>query len=173
MPAQKFLAHDGSGGIQEVVSVQTGGAPSADKVPSLDANGRLDVTMMPSGVGADTSVVVASGALAAGDFVNLFNDGGTAKVRKADASSNVAPAHGFVLAAVTDGGAMPRSTGRAPIPPSPARPRVRCSLAPLPVPPRPLPPPPPARSSRNLALPSPQRRSTSSRIPRSCWPKPV
>lgn len=104
MPAQKFLAHDGSGGIQEVVSVQTGGAPSADKVPSLDANGRLDVTMMPSGVGADTSVVVASGALAAGDFVNLFNDGGTAKVRKADASSNVAPAHGFVLAAVTDGG---------------------------------------------------------------------
>lgn len=104
MPGQKILTHDGSGGIQEVVTVQTGGAPSADKVPSLDASGRLDATMMPAGIGADTAVVVASGALAAGDFVNLFNDGGTAKVRKADATSNVAPAHGFVLAAVSDGG---------------------------------------------------------------------
>ena len=99
---EKFIQHDAAGGLREVEGVETGGAPSANRIPSLDANGQLDVTMLPTGIGADTAVITASGALAAGDFVNLFDDGGSFAVRKADASSAATQAHGFVLDAVAD-----------------------------------------------------------------------
>jgi hypothetical protein len=59
--------------------------------------------MMPTGIGADTTSAPASENLAAGDFVNLWSDGGTLKARKADASTTGKEAHGFVLAAVTSG----------------------------------------------------------------------
>lgn len=101
--ADKFLQHDAAGGLREVEGANTGGAGQANKIPALDASGRLDATMMPTGIGAETSVLIAFGALAAGDFVNVFNDAGVMKVRKADASSNVAPANGFVLAASLTG----------------------------------------------------------------------
>lgn len=101
--ADKYLKHGGDGSFTEVEGVVTGGAPSANKIPALDASGRLDATMMPTGIGAETTDLVAFGNLAAGDFVNVFNDSGVSKVRKADASSSVAPANGFVLAAVTAG----------------------------------------------------------------------
>jgi hypothetical protein len=80
------------------------GASDAAKVPILDASGRLDASFLPVGVGSDTSVVVASEALAAGDLVNVWNDAGTGKVRKADASAPGKPAHGFVLLAVAAAG---------------------------------------------------------------------
>ncbi len=99
----KFLQHDAAGGFREVEATATGGAGQASKIPALDLSGRLDPTMMPTGIGAETSAIEAFGALAAGDFVNVFNDGGIAKVRKADASTGVAPANGFVLAAYTTG----------------------------------------------------------------------
>lgn len=99
----KFLQHDAAGGFREVEATATGGAGQASKIPALDLSGRLDATMMPTGIGAETSAIEAFGALAAGDFVNVFNDGGIAKVRKADASTGVAPANGFVLSAYTAG----------------------------------------------------------------------
>lgn len=76
-------------------------ASAANKVVKLDGSGKLDVTVMPTGIGADTASIVASEALAAGDLVNIWNDAGTAKVRKADASTAGKEAHGFVLAAVS------------------------------------------------------------------------
>lgn len=75
-------------------------ASAANKLVKLDATGRLDNTLMPVGVGADTASIVASEALAAGDLVNIWNDAGTAKVRKADGSASGKEAHGFILAAV-------------------------------------------------------------------------
>lgn len=99
----KFLQHDAAGGFREVEATAVGGAGQANKIPALDLSGRLDTTMMPTGIGAETSAIEAFGALAAGDFVNVFNDGGIAKVRKADASTGVAPANGFVLAAYLTG----------------------------------------------------------------------
>lgn len=99
----KFLQHDAAGGFREVEATATGGAGKANKIPALDLSGRLDSTMMPTGIGAETSALEAYGNLAAGDFVNVFNDGGVMKVRKADASSAVAPANAFVLSAYTAG----------------------------------------------------------------------
>lgn len=79
------------------------GASSAGAVVQLDSTGRVSSTMMPTGIGADTASLVASEALAAGDFVSIWNDAGTAKVRKADATTAGKEAHGFVLAAVSAG----------------------------------------------------------------------
>ncbi len=75
------------------------GAADAGKIAQLDGSGRLDSTLLPVGVGADTAIIVASEALAAGDFVNVWNSTG-AKVRKADATVAGKEAHGFVLTAV-------------------------------------------------------------------------
>jgi hypothetical protein len=93
----KYITQTG-GQLTEVAAATAGGAPDAGKIPELDGSGRLASGMMPTGIGADTAVLAASEALAAGDLVNVWNDAGTAKVRKADAATNK-PAHGFVLAA--------------------------------------------------------------------------
>lgn len=83
--------------------VVSAGAGDAGKLAQLDANGKLDNSVMPTGIGADVTVLVASEALAANDFVNIWNDAGTAKVRKTDAATPGKHAHGFVLAAVSTG----------------------------------------------------------------------
>ena len=79
------------------------GAGDAGKVAALDGAGRLSSTMMPAGFGDDTVIVVASEALSAGNVVNIWNDAGTPKVRKADATTAGKEAHGFVLEAVSSG----------------------------------------------------------------------
>lgn len=102
MPAKKLLRLV-SGAITEVFGVQAStGAANAGDIVSLDDTGRIDNTMMPVGIGADTAIIAASEALAAGDYVNVWNSTG-AKVRKADATVAGKEAHGFVLAAVTSG----------------------------------------------------------------------
>jgi hypothetical protein len=100
----KYLAHS-AGNLTEVVTPTTSaGAADAGKIIGLDASGRLDVSVMPTGIGADTQVITASEALAAGDFVNVHESTG-AKVRKASAASVATEAHGYVLAAVASAGA--------------------------------------------------------------------
>lgn len=84
-----------------VLNATVSAAPN--KTVKTDASGRLDPTVMPVGIGADTAVIVASEALAAGDLVNIWNSAGEAKARKADGSVAGKAAHGFVLAAVSSG----------------------------------------------------------------------
>lgn len=79
------------------------GAGDAGKLVSLDSSGRIDTSMMPTGIGADTKALTTSEPLSSGDLVNVWNDGGTVKVRKADATSAGKEAHGFVLAAFGSG----------------------------------------------------------------------
>lgn len=79
------------------------GAGDTGKVVALDSTGRIDTSMMPVGVAADTAAITTSEALAAGDFVNIWNSTGP-KVRKADATTAGKKAMGFVLAAFTSGG---------------------------------------------------------------------
>ena len=50
-----------------------------------------------------TEVFIASENLSAGNFINKWNDSGTAKARKADATTEGKQADGFVLVAVTIG----------------------------------------------------------------------
>lgn len=100
----KYLEHDGAGGAREVNAATTGGAPDANKIPQLDANGKFTAAMMPSGIGADSQVFQASENLSAGDLVNIWSSTGAFRVRRADASGGTAKkAMGYVLAAVTSG----------------------------------------------------------------------
>jgi hypothetical protein len=93
-----------SGGVPTDANANAASAGAADagKLVKLDAGGKIDPTQMPAGIGAETRVMVASEALAAGDLVNIHSSSG-AKVRKADATSAGKEAHGFVLGAVANG----------------------------------------------------------------------
>lgn len=99
----KFLKRDATSGVvTEEATATTGGTGDALKVPSLDAQGRLTAEMMPVGIGADNKVVPASEALSAYDLVNLWDDAGTLKARKADAAT-AKQADGYVVAALSIG----------------------------------------------------------------------
>lgn len=100
MTTNKFLTI--AAGIRTLVTAiaTSAGAGDANKIVATSSDGRLDASLMPTGIGAATITVVASEALTAGDFVNIHDSTG-AKVRKAD-SSNGRVAHGFVLAAVAN-----------------------------------------------------------------------
>ena len=80
------------------------GAGDVGKFPQLDASGRVDSTVLPVGVGADTAVITTSEALAAGAYVNVWSSTG-AKARNADATVAGKYAMGFVLAAFGAGAA--------------------------------------------------------------------
>jgi hypothetical protein len=99
----KVLRHN-AGRIQELATIQTSaGAADADKIPSLDAQGRLDASMMPTGIGADTANLQASEAIGAGDKINIHDVAGAFRMRRADAAAAGKEADGFVISAVASG----------------------------------------------------------------------
>lgn len=104
MAGDKYL-YNNAGVVTEKAAIQTSaGAGDAGKHVALDSTGKLDASFMPVGIAADTAVLVASEALAAGDLVNVWNSSGSFRVRKADATAAGKEAHGFVLAAVLNAG---------------------------------------------------------------------
>lgn len=82
-----------------VVSI---GAGDAGEVVALDSSGKLDVSVLPTGVGPNVKVILASENIAAGKYINIYDNAGTPNVRLAD-NSNSREAHGFLLDAVTSG----------------------------------------------------------------------
>lgn len=102
MAAKKFLRLVAGVFTEIAATVTSSGSSNDGDLVALDSSGRLDNSVMPVGIGADTKSITASEALAAGDWVNVWNSTG-AKVRKADATTAGKEAHGFVLAAVSSG----------------------------------------------------------------------
>ena len=102
MAAKKFLRLVNGVLTEIAATVTSSGASSDGDLVALDSSGRLDNSVMPIGIGADTKTIAASESLAAGDWVNVWSSTG-AKVRKADATTAGKEAHGFVLAAVSSG----------------------------------------------------------------------
>jgi len=92
-------------GVKTLVTAisASSGVGDAGKILALDSTGRIDSTMMPVGIGADTKSLVASEALSAGNLVNIWDDAGVAKARKADSTAAGKEAVGFVLAGVALG----------------------------------------------------------------------
>jgi hypothetical protein len=101
--ADKFIRNNAGVLTEKEATVVSAGSGDAGEIVALDGTGRLDLTVMPVGIGPDVSQIVASENLAAGDFVNVWNDAGTAKVRKADATTTGKFCNGYVLASVTSG----------------------------------------------------------------------
>lgn len=87
---------------REATVVSTGAAEAGDIV-ALDGTGRLDITVMPLGVTAETTVCVAVEAIAQGEWVNLYLNGAVLNARLSDAN-NGRPINGFVNANVILGG---------------------------------------------------------------------
>lgn len=92
-------------GIWNLVSglVSSGGVGDAGKLVQTDSGGRLDPSLMPTGVLSQVKILPASEDLSGGDFVNIWDDEGTAKARLADGSTTGKEAHGFVKAAALSG----------------------------------------------------------------------
>jgi hypothetical protein len=104
--ADKYLILDSSGvAYREVeATVQSRGTQDAGEILALDSSGKIDPSVLPTGVGADILVAPASEVLAAGDWLNAWNDAGTVKFRKADASSGIGKrATHFTLGATAAG----------------------------------------------------------------------
>lgn len=97
----KFLTRNSTTGRTEENSGVTTSAGAGDvgKLPQLDATGKLDTSVMPSGIGAESESATATEPLSAGDFVNIYDNVGVKSVRKADGTTPGKEANGFVLAA--------------------------------------------------------------------------
>ena len=104
MATSKYIRNNAGALTEESALDSSAGAGDAGKIVALDAAGRIASNMMPVGIGADTQSITASEALAAGDLVNVWDNGG-ARVRKADATIAGKEAHGFVLSAVASAAA--------------------------------------------------------------------
>ena len=101
--ADKYIKISNGQLTEQEAKASSSGASDAGKIAALNNLGKVDDTMLPSGIGADVIIVPASENLSAGDFVNIWNDGGTARARKADATTSGKRAFGFVLIGVTAG----------------------------------------------------------------------
>jgi hypothetical protein len=98
--AIKPLTLNTDGSLLEITPPTTSvGAGSAGQIPALGSSGQLDISFMPTGIGADTQIITASESLSAGDFVHIWNNSGVANVQKALAADETKPANGFVLSA--------------------------------------------------------------------------
>lgn len=101
--ADKYIYNNAGTLTEKALITSSAGAGDSGKGIALDTTGKLDPSFMPVGITAPTAVILASEALAAGDLVNIYNNSGTANVRKADASTSGKEAHGFVLSGVSSG----------------------------------------------------------------------
>lgn len=84
-------------------TVISSGSSSAGKVTALNSAGQLDLSVLPTGVGPDTQSILASEAISAGAYINIWSNSGTANIRNADNTTSGKEAHGFVLSAVSSG----------------------------------------------------------------------
>jgi len=100
----KYLAINSNGqNVLTEANATSSGASDAGKIAALNANGKLDESLLPPGIGAEVTVLPAFEALNANDIVSVFQDSGTWKARKADATDVTKAAVGFVTAATTAG----------------------------------------------------------------------
>ena len=99
----KYLKQNGATLKEVPFLVTSAGAGDAGKAVALDGTGHLDVSVMPVGIGADTKPLMASENMTAGCYVNVWNDTGVFKIRKADGSVAGKHAHGFILTGVSLG----------------------------------------------------------------------
>lgn len=104
--AAKTLLRLVSGKLKAIqATIISAGAGNDGDIVALDSSGKFDVSVLPVGVGPDVKNMVTSENLAAGDYVNIYDNVGTITARLAD-NSNGRNCHGFVKDAVTSPAAV-------------------------------------------------------------------
>jgi len=98
----RFVDYIGGVLTQVKALVTSTGVADANKVVATGADGKLDESLMPASLTLQVKVLPATEDIAAGDFVNVFDDAGTVSVRLADASAE-RPADGYVKAGALTG----------------------------------------------------------------------
>jgi hypothetical protein len=104
--ADKIPALNGSGVLDPTLlnaKASSAGAGDANKVVMLGADGKIDSTMFNASGNSNSKDMTTSEALSAGNWVNIHDVSGSARVRKADAASPGKPVMGYVLAAAASG----------------------------------------------------------------------
>ena len=102
--ANKFLALDQFGDEVELLGLETsGGVADAHKVVATGPDGRVDLSIMPSGFGSDIEPIISSEAISAGDWINVYDHVGTRTCRKASNLDNTKPVAGFAKASFASG----------------------------------------------------------------------
>lgn len=99
--AKRYLTKESGVTVLKEAKATSSGAPDAGELAALGSDGKFHISLMPTGIGAQTKVLPASESLSAGNMVNIWDDSGTLKVRKADASSAAKSAHGFIIESYT------------------------------------------------------------------------
>lgn len=99
----KYLTNENGRMVEKMGVEASAGAGSAGGLPQLDSAGKLDSSVMPTGLGDDSQTVDASENISAPAFVNIWNDGGTPKVRAADATTEGKEVVGYITTAATTG----------------------------------------------------------------------
>lgn len=79
------------------------GSEDSGKIPVLNAFGRLSTSFIPDDIIADTYLMMAAENLGSGSIINIFDDNGVSKCRKASASFPDRGAHGYVLSSCLQG----------------------------------------------------------------------
>jgi hypothetical protein len=94
--AKRYMTRDNATGLYKLVeaTVVSSGVLNSGDIVALDGSGRLDLSVLPVGVGPDTYAGIAAENLASGDFVYINS---SAEVAKASAGVSGVPARGFVL----------------------------------------------------------------------------
>ena len=100
--AKKYIELSNGKLANKEATVASAGAANSGEIVALDSTGKIDVSVLPVGVGPDVKLLETSEDLLAGQYVNIFDVSGTPKVRLADAS-NGRDAHGFVKEAYLSG----------------------------------------------------------------------
>ena len=106
--AQKFLRVDSGGNIAELeATTQSSGAADAGEIVALNDEGKIDPSMLPDEA-LSPEIVAAEAAedMNAGTLVYIYDDAGTVKCAKADASDINKVAIGFIKESVTTGGTV-------------------------------------------------------------------
>ena len=94
MSAEKYIAIE-SGQLVEKETLVTGGtAGDAEGLIRLNAAGKIDDSLYPAPADAHSYNLECDETLSANDIVNIFNDAGAVKVRKANKAGK--PAHGYI-----------------------------------------------------------------------------
>lgn len=102
MAGKKYQTRNAGQNVLIAATQVSAGAANAGDIVALGTDGKIDSSMIAGGGGSvPTTPYVASEAIGAGKFVNIYANAGVMNIRLAD-NSNTRPANGFVVAAVAN-----------------------------------------------------------------------